>query len=159
KERLCRQERLIPFLLEPRSYPHRPAGVRMVQTHASLVFIAPPYVYKLKKAVDFGFLDFSTLEKRRHFCEREVELNRRLSSGVYLGVESIHESEAGFEFGGDGRVVEYVVRMRKLTDRNFLDRRLARGEVGPAELDRIVAALKEFYLSQEPTDQIEQKGR
>jgi hypothetical protein len=73
------QERLLPFLLNPNSYPHRPRRVRLVQTHSSFVFLAPPFVFKVKKPVDFGFLNFSTLEKRRHFCEREVQLNRRLS--------------------------------------------------------------------------------
>ena len=63
--------------------------MHLVQTHASLVLIAPPYVYKVKKPVNFGFLDFSSLEKRRHFCEREVLLNRRLSPRVYLGVVPI----------------------------------------------------------------------
>ena len=83
------QEQLLPFLLNPRSYPHQPRVVRLVQTHASFVFIAPPFVYKVKKPVNFGFLNFSTLEKRRHFCEREVVLNRRLSPKIYLGVVPI----------------------------------------------------------------------
>src|SRR6266545_3604693 len=73
------QEHLLPFLLNPQSYPHRPRTVRLVQTHASFVFLAPPFVYKVKKPVNFGFLNFYTLEKRRNFCEREVALNRRLS--------------------------------------------------------------------------------
>src|SRR5438093_13052536 len=83
------QEQLLPFLLNPHSYPHRPRRVRLVQTHASFVFLAPPFVFKVKKPVNFGFLDFSTLEKRRYFCEREVELNRRLCPHVYLGVVPI----------------------------------------------------------------------
>ena len=66
------QEQLLPFLLNPRSYPHRPRTVRLVQTHASFVVIAPPFVYKVKKSVNFGFLNFSTLEKRRHYCQREA---------------------------------------------------------------------------------------
>ena len=73
---LTSQEELLPFLLNPHSYAHRPRTVRLVQTHASFVFIAPPFVFKVKKPVNFGFLNFSTLEKRRHFCEREVALNR-----------------------------------------------------------------------------------
>src|SRR5216117_3027218 len=83
------QEQLLPFLLNPQSYPHRPRRVRLVQTHSSFVFLAPPFVYKVKKPVNFGFLDFSTLEKRRYFCERQVELNRRLCPKIYLGVVPI----------------------------------------------------------------------
>src|SRR3989304_2727458 len=67
--------RLIEFLLNPSSYPHKPRYVKHVQTHASHVFIVPPYVYKIKKPVNFGFLDFSTLDKRKYYCEKEVELN------------------------------------------------------------------------------------
>jgi len=72
-------------LRAPASYPHEPVEVRFLQTHASFVFLVPPFVYKVKKAVDLGFLDFSTLEKRRWFCHREVELNRRLTKDVPIG--------------------------------------------------------------------------
>ena len=81
---------LLAFLRDPASYPHDPREIREVHTHASLVFVAPPFVYKIKKPVDLGFLDFSTLEKRRHFCEREVELNSRLAPGIYLGRGADH---------------------------------------------------------------------
>src|SRR6266540_5471448 len=99
------QEHLLPFLLTPQSYPHRPRTVRLVQTHASFVFIAPPFVYKVKKPVNFGFLNFSTLEKRRHFCEREVTLNRRLSPDIYLGVVPISTRDGRFTFGAGDEVV------------------------------------------------------
>lgn len=156
---LARQERLLPFLLNPQSYPHRPREVRLVQTHASFVFIAPPFVFKVKKPVNFGFLDFSTLERRRHFCEREVELNRRLCPGAYLGVVPISAAGGGFTFGAGDAVVEYAVQMRQLTQRHFLDRVLARGAVTPRDLDRIAAALKAFYLAQHPTAAVEAWGR
>src|SRR5262245_52276539 len=109
------QEQLLPFLLNPCSYAHRPRTVRLVQTHASFVFIAPPFVFKVKKPVNFGFLDFSTLEKRRHFCEREVTLNRRLCPEVYLGVVPISIKNGRFTFGDGDRIVEYAVQMRKLS--------------------------------------------
>ena len=86
----------------------------MVQTHASWVFIAPPFVYKVKKPVHFDFLDFSTLELRKEDCEREVSLNRRLAAGIYLGVVAIRETPGGLGFGDDGEVVEWAVRMREL---------------------------------------------
>src|SRR5438094_464141 len=96
------QEQLLPFLLNPNSYPHRPRTVRLVQTHASFVFIAPPFVFKVKKPVNFGFLDFSTLEKRRHCCEREIALNRRLCPKIYLGVVPISTRNGRFVFGEGG---------------------------------------------------------
>ena len=156
---LARQEQLLPFLLNPKSYPHQPRTVRLVQTHASFVFIAPPYVYKVKKPVNFGFLDFSTLEKRRHFCEREVALNRRLSPNIYLGVVPISTRNGRFNFGDGHDVVEYAIQMRKLADGHFLDQLLERGHVLPGDLDRIAVALKEFYLAQHPSAEVEAWGR
>jgi aminoglycoside phosphotransferase family enzyme/predicted kinase len=153
------QEHVLPFLLNPQSYPHCPKSVRLVQTHASFIFIAPPFVYKVKKPVNFGFLDFSTLEKRRHFCEREVALNRRLAPRVYLGVVPISKREDGFTFDDGGEVVEYAVKMRKLSERHFLDRLVERDEATPGDLDRIVQVLKQFYEAQHPTEEVEAWGR
>ena len=155
---LALQEQLLPFLLNPQSYPHRPRRVRLVQTHASFVFIAPPFVYKIKKPVNFGFLDFSTLEKRRHFCEREVALNRRLAPKVYLGVIPITMLHGRFAFDPAGTVVEYAVQMRKLADGHFLDQLVERNQVAPADLDRIAMHLKQFYEAQRPTGEIEAWG-
>jgi aminoglycoside phosphotransferase family enzyme/predicted kinase len=153
------QEQLLAFLLDRRSYPHRPRSIRLVETHASYVLIARPFVYKVKKPVNYGFLDFSTLEKRRHFCEREVSLNRRLSPDVHLGVVPIFLWKGRLTFDTEGKVVEYAVKMRKLDARYFLSRLLKRNEVGSKELDRIVSALREFYESQKPTDSIVKWGR
>jgi aminoglycoside phosphotransferase family enzyme/predicted kinase len=131
----------------------------LVQTHASFVFIAPPFVFKVKKPVNFGFLNFSSLEKRRHFCEREVTLNRRLSPAVYLGVVPIMERDGRFSFGGTGKIVEYAVQMRRLSERHFLDRRVERDEVVPGDLQRLVRILKRFYEAQHPSEEIEAWGR
>ena len=159
REESVSQKRLLTFLSDRRSYPDRPRTVRFLQTHASYVFIASPYVYKVKKPVNLGFLDFSTLKKRRHFCEREVSLNRRLSSHVHLGVLPIFLKSGKLTFENGERVVEYAVQMRKLDNRYFLPRLLKRNQVGPPELNRIVSALKKFYEEQEPTDAITGWGR
>src|SRR5258705_768139 len=84
-----KEEALLAFLSDRSSYPHRPRSVRLIQTHASHVFVVPRFVYKVKKPVNLGFLDFSTLEKRRYFCDREAFLNRRLCPDVHLGVAPI----------------------------------------------------------------------
>ena len=86
------QTQLLAFLEDADSYPHTPERVEIVQTHISYVALVPPFVYKVKKPVDFGFLDFSTLEQRRHFCEEEVRLNRRLCADTYEGVVPIRRS-------------------------------------------------------------------
>jgi hypothetical protein len=153
------QNELVEFLLDPRSYSHHPRRVRIIQTHASWVFLATPYVYKVKKPVNFGFLDFSTLEKRRFFSEREVLLNRRLSPDVYLGVVPISAKAGRFTFGSGDEIVEYAVHMRKLPERYFLHRRMARHDVKCADLDRVVATLKNFYESQTPSAEIAVWGR
>jgi len=106
--------RIVAAMSRPDFYPHRPSSVEVVQTHISYVFIAGELVYKLKKAVDFGFLDFTTLEKRRENCLKEVNLNRRLAPDTYLGVAEIGEGENGEIVLGAGRTVEYAVKMKKL---------------------------------------------
>ena len=153
------QKQLLAFLLDRRSYSHRPRSVRLIQTHASYVCVATPYVFKVKKPVNLGFLDFSTLEKRRYFAEREISLNRRLCSDVHLGVVPICLREGDLTFDAGGVVVEYAVKMRKLEDRYFLSRLLKRNKVGRGELDRIVTTLKAFYASQKPSDEIVRWGR
>ncbi len=153
------QEELLAFLLDPHSYPHRPRYVRLKQTHSSYVLLATPYAYKIKKPVNFGFLDFSTLEKRHFFSEREVVLNRRLCPTVHLGVVPISLREGRLAFGPFDEIVEYAVKMRKLEDRYFMLRLLKNGQVGPQELDRLVMTLKTFYEGQNPTDEVAAWGR
>jgi uncharacterized protein len=153
------RQNLIDFLLRPSSYPHKTSGVRHVQTHASDVFIAPPYVYKVKKPVDFGFLDFSTLEKRKLFCNIEVELNRRLCGGVYLGVEKITVKDGRLSIGGAGDTVEYAVKMRKLSERRFLTNLLRTGKITEVELRRLARKLVDFYMSQPRQDKVLLYGR
>jgi uncharacterized protein len=147
------------FLKDPHSYPHPPHRVRVIETHSAWVFLASPYVYKVKKPVNLGFLDFSTLEKRQHFCNREVELNQRLSPDVYLGVIPISRHQGRLVFGDSGRIIEYAVKMRLLSPAGFLDRRLERQEVRREDLDRIAQVLKAFYEAQAPSRDIEAWGR
>ncbi len=153
------QDHLAAFLQDPASYAHGPAHVEIIQTHASYVALAPPLVFKVKKPVNFGFLDFSTLERRRHFCEQEVLLNRRLCPDVYEGVVPIVERDGRLAFGGEGEVVEYAVRMKQLADGFFLNQLLARGQVRNAHLDRVVEKLRAFYAAETPTAEAAAWGR
>ncbi len=140
-------EALISFLGNPASYPHAPASVQVIQTHISCVAIAPPYVFKLKKPVDLGFLDFSTLEKRKFYCEQEVMLNRRLCNDTYEGVVPISYSDDGLTFGETGEIVDYVVKMNQLPTSGFLDVMLDDGKLGPTEVGRVADRLVHFYVS------------
>lgn len=150
---------MLAFLGDPCSYPQRPRRIRLLQTHASYVALAGARAYKVKKPVNFGFLDFSTLEKRRHFCEREVELNHRLCPDIHLGVVPIVWNKGRLAFGNEGGIVEYAIVMRRLPERHFMLRHLERGEVFAHDVDRIVATLAPFYAAQKPSREIEEWGR
>ena len=100
-------------------------------THASWVFLTDADAWKVKRPVDFGFLDFRTLEARRRACEDEVRLNRRLAPGVYLGVEPVRSSPDGFSFQGAGPIADWAVHMRRLPDRASAEAMLGRGLLGP----------------------------
>jgi aminoglycoside phosphotransferase family enzyme/predicted kinase len=150
--------RLISFLESPASYPHKPSEIRTIQTHISWVFITSPFVFKVKKPVNLGFLDFSTLEKRRHFCQRELELNRRLCPEVYLDIVPIYKTAAGFSFNAEGEIADYSVKMKQLPDGWFLSHLLAKGLVGEKEINRVISCLHRFYESETPNPQIEEWG-
>jgi uncharacterized protein len=108
--------RLIVALADPAAYPVRVEKVEVRQTHISAVFLVGRYVYKVKKPVELGFLDFSTLDKRRHACEEEVRLNRRLAPAVYLGVFPVVLAAAGVTVEGAGEPIEWAVKMTRLPD-------------------------------------------
>ncbi len=129
-----------------------------MQTHISWVFIASPFVFKVKKPVNLGFLDFSTLEKRRYFCQREVDLNRRLCPEIYLGVVPIYKTASGFSFDADGQIAEYAVKMRELPHGCVLNELLGKDRVGEKEIARVILRLHRFYESETPSPEIEQWG-
>lgn len=149
---------LLSFLGSPVSYLHRPTEVRSIQTHISWVFLAPPFVFKVKKPVDLGFVDFSTLEKRRYFCQRELELNRRLCPEVYLDVVAIYKSDSGFSFKAEGEIAEYAVKMKQLPGGWFLGELLEKGLVREKEINRVISRLDRFYDTQQPNPKIEEWG-
>lgn len=136
---------LVAALQRPQAYAHPVSDVRLIQTHISSVFLTGDRVYKLKKPVNFGFLDFSTLELRERYCRAEVELNRRLAPSVYLGVEPVTVGNGTPRIGGDSPAVDWVVVMRQLDQRLLGTEVLARGELGPEHIDRLVELLWPFY--------------
>ncbi len=149
------------FLENREVYPHKPENVKHIQTHISHVFMAPPFVYKFKKPVDFGFLDYSTLDKRKHYCEREVELNRRLCSDIYIGVIPISKKENTFTFNSENpeEIVEYAVKMKMLDGQYFLYSYIENDTLTKEHLDRVSDKLAKFYLQQEPKDDVLQYGK
>jgi aminoglycoside phosphotransferase family enzyme len=149
----------IEALLDPAAYPHPVAEVQLIQTHISHVLIAGDHVYKFKKPVDFGFLDFSTLEKRAHYCSQEIKLNRRLCPDIYLGRIAVHRSEQGFSLGGDGAVIEYGVKMARMAEERMMSRVIDAWKLEKRHIDAIVDRLVPFYESAEVNDEIRSFGR
>lgn len=150
---------LIAELSRPGAFPAEFGEIEIRQTHISVVFLGNSEVYKIKKPVSLGFLDFTSLEQRQHFCEEEVRLNRRMAPAVYFGVVPITGGKNGLRVGGDGHVVEWAVRMRRLPDEAMLGERLRRGE-GGFDLMRLLAArLAEFHRTAERGRQISNFGR
>src|SRR6516162_9107181 len=120
---------LIKALSHAAAYPHPVETVEVRHTHISVVFLAGTFVYKIKKPVNLGFLDFSTLERRHHFCREEVRLNRRLAADVYVGVVPVSQTGAGLKIEGPGEAVEWAVKMRRLDEEATLQKRLWHGQV------------------------------
>src|SRR5262245_43685271 len=141
--------RLIEALCDPAAYPDPVERVEVRQTHISIVFLAGPHVFKLKKPVNLGFLDFTTPEKRRHYCEEEVRLNRRLAPAVYLGVVPIAQTPDDLRVEGRGEVVEWAVKMERLPDDASLLSRLGRGEVGPELVATLAQRIARFHAASE----------
>jgi aminoglycoside phosphotransferase family enzyme/predicted kinase len=150
---------LIDALSRPAAYPFPVADVRVVQTHISAVFLAGPFAYKVKKPVNPGFLDFSTLDRRHHFCQEEVRLNRRLAPDVYLGVVPVVRADGGLRFEGQGEPVEWAVKMRRLPEGVTLHERLGRGEVGPELVEALARKIAEFHRRSPAPEASRAEGR
>jgi hypothetical protein len=137
---LARQEILITALRSALGEP-----VEIVETHISWVLLAGDYAYKIKKAVNLGFLDFSTLEKRRFYCMEELRLNRRLTPDLYLEVVPVAGSADHPALNGPGPAIEYAVKMRRFPQSCLLDQVLLRGELTPATVDAIARRIADFH--------------
>jgi aminoglycoside phosphotransferase family enzyme len=150
---------LVKALSNPKAYPHNPKAVELVQTQISFVFLAGDYVYKVKKPVDFGFLDFTTLKKRRFYCDQEVVLNRRLCpNNIYLGVIPITKKGKSFLVEGSGKEVEYAVKMRPLPYQRMMDRMLQRDRVTPQMVEMVAKRLTEFHRKAEISEELANIG-
>lgn len=134
------------LLAQTECYDHPVGEVRLIETHISWVLLAGDYAYKIKKPVDLGFLDFSTLELRRQACEEEIRLNRRLAPDYYLGVVPVTGRPDAPSLGGAGEPFEYAVRMRRFPPEDTLDHLAQRGELDAEKIDRLAARIARFHL-------------
>ena len=142
--------RLIADLANPAAYPdsNNVQAVEVRQTHISMVFLTENYVYKIKKPINLGFVDYSTLDRRHHFCEQELRLNQRLAPSVYLGVVPITKDATGrLRMEGQGEVAEWAVKMVRLPESASFRARLRRDELGPEVFEMLARRLAAFHES------------
>src|SRR5262245_35819616 len=142
-------------MLRPEFYPKPPAHVTHKETHISHLFFAADLVYKVKKAVRYSFLDYSTLTKRRHFLQEELRLNRRLAPSVYIGVMPISFDDASWRLGGWTEPAEYTLVMRRLPEKRMLPFLLETGQVTPAMMRELAELLARFHGGAETIKNIE----
>ncbi len=135
----------IEALLEPDIYPHPVSEVKLVQTHISFVLLAGDFVYKIKKPVDFGFLDFTSLEKRDHFCNEELRLNKRLCPDLYIETLTIACDDDRFNLQGEGRVIDHCLKMHRMPEDRMMGNIIKAGELRREHLADIVNILVPFY--------------
>ncbi|MBW1744596.1 MAG: AAA family ATPase, partial [Deltaproteobacteria bacterium] len=145
-----RQAKIFKAMSQPEFYPHRVKAVEQRETHISKVFLTGDYAYKVKKPLNLGFLDFTTLKKRRHFCFQELILNQRLTRAVYLDVLPITFQDGKYYLAGPGNTVEYTLKMRQLPDACSMVRLLEKGKVDTGAIQALAAFLAGFY-AQAPT--------
>jgi aminoglycoside phosphotransferase family enzyme/gluconate kinase len=138
---------LIRSLQNPRIYDHEVREVGVIETHISWVLLAGSYAYKIKKPVNLGFLDFSTLEKRHFYCQQELRLNRRLAPRLYLDVVAITGSAERPRLHGPGSAIEFAVKMLQFPQQTQLDRVLARGELYPQHIDALASTVAAFHTT------------
>ncbi len=135
----------IRFLMEDNPFPHPAADVKLVQTHISYVVLAGDFVYKFKKPVDFGFLNFTTLEKRKYYCEQELVLNRRLCPSIYEGLVTINQDGDALSLNGSGDAIEYGIKMVRMPEERMMANVIKAGQLTEKMLDDIVDILAPFY--------------
>lgn len=147
-------------MLEPGFYPHPVVEpIQLIQTHVSYVLLTGEYAYKLKKPVNFGFLDFSTLEKRHHFCAEELRLNQRGAAELYLEMLPLTQAGDRFQLGGEGEPVEYVIKMRQFPQTALFTDLFDRGELTEAHLVQLAQELAKFHAKGAIDDYIRSFGK
>lgn len=137
---------LIKNLAKPEAYPHPVQAIKVLETHVSWIILTGEYAYKIKKAVDYGFLDYSTLDKRKFYCEQEVTLNKLLAPDLYLDVVTINGTHDAPEVNGAGAVLEYAVKMREFPQKDLFTEVLASQRLTAVLIDELATMVADFHL-------------
>ncbi|MBS3801270.1 MAG: AAA family ATPase [Candidatus Thermoplasmatota archaeon] len=154
------QEIFVKQLQNPETFNlSKETNIQLIQTHISYVVLTESCAYKIKKPVDFGFLDFSTLEKRKHFCHEELRLNARLCPDLYKEVIMFTKKDDGkLEINGTGPIVEYAVKMKQFPQKNIMTQLLKEHKISKDHIDDLVDALVSFYKESPSTEEIASYG-
>ena len=142
---ILQPDTFITSLMQPELYDPTVKHCRLIETHISWIILAGPFAYKIKKALNLGFLDFSTLEKRRFYCEEELRLNKRLAPEIYLSVVPITGTPESPSWAGGGKAIEYALKMRAFPQQAQLDRALAQGNLQPEQIDILAQHIADFH--------------
>ncbi len=151
------QKQVVQALLNTEAYPEVTDKVELIQTHISFVFLTKNFVYKVKKAVNFGFLDFSTLDKRHFYCDKELEINKRLCSDVYLEVVPINKSGI-IKIKGDGETVEYALKMKRLPQEKIMTLQLKENNVDNKTINDLAKIIADFHSKAQTSPEINEYG-
>jgi len=145
-------------MMDPKLYGKGVKQVRMLQTHTSWVFLTGVHAYKVKKPVNFGFLDYTALSSRRLFCNEEFRLNRMLSPDIYIRVMPITQSGGRLKLGGRGEVVDYCFEMKELPQDQIMTEQLRGGRVTFEHIDQIARSIADFHVQAERSAEVAQHG-
>jgi uncharacterized protein len=150
---------LIQHMLLPEFYPHPVTmPIELIQTHASIVLLTGSFAYKLKKPVNFGFLDYSTIANRKHFCEEEIRLNQRGATELYLAVLPISKQGNKYQFGNDGEIVDYVVKMVQFPQSSLLSNMFESGQITSDDIVEMGQVVARFHAEAQTSEYISSFG-
>jgi len=151
-------EKFFELIKKPSVYGDNIKDIDLIQTHISYVALTGKYAYKIKKPVNFGFLDFSTIEKRKKFCEEELRLNNRLCPDIYLDVVSFNKKDGQLEINGEGEVVDYAVKMKEFAQDKIMSNLLKEDKISDEDIENICNVLVDFYSKVGSSKEINEYG-
>lgn len=154
-----RKKRIDKEMVKHSAYPDKPEKIELIQTHISFIFITSNYVYKVKKPVNFGFLDFSTLEKRLFYCKQELMLNKRLSEDIYLDVVPITDEGDKLIVGGKGKIVDYAVKMKKIPMNKVMKKLLLENQITNEMINDFAKKIANFHKIAKNSEKIDEFGK
>jgi len=152
-------ENIVKFMKKPEFFGKDIKSVETIETHISYIFLTGNFAYKIKKPVNYGFLDFSTLEKRKFYCFEELKLNKRLCPEIYIEILPITKNNNLIELNGKGKVLEYALKMKEFPQEKLMKNLLKKGKITTKEIKKINKILINFYITSKTTDEINRYGK